>query len=137
VTPSPGPTLLARGTFENKGFNVELDATGEGSDVQGAMTWSSSEDDSTFTVDLQCTRTLPSGLVLIGGEVTDTSFEYAPERTRVAIVIKPGSPVQAHPDFENPDPPAASCMAYLEDIDQARAADQLETITVGSIELGP
>src|SRR5262245_38534327 len=40
LTPLPSNTavLLARGNFENKGASVELDATGEGSNVEGVMT---------------------------------------------------------------------------------------------------
>ena len=135
TAPPPSPVLIARGTFENKGATVELDATGSGSSVQGHMTMSAS--DFSFTVDLECTRTLPSGLILIGGDVRDSTLVDTPNGTRAAIVLKRGSPVQAHPDFEYPDPPEDTCMAYLAEIDEARAADHLDPITVGTIELGP
>ena len=133
VAPSPSPALLARGTFQNKGATIELDATGSGSDVHGHMTMSAS--DFSFTVDLQCTRTF-GAFMLIGGDVTDSTLDHPSVGTRVAIVLKRGSPVQAHPDFESPDPPEATCLAYLEEIDEARATDQLDPVTVGDIELG-
>ncbi len=134
VAPSPTPTLIARGTFRTKAAQVEFEATGTGSDVQGQFTMSDST--FSFTVALECTRTLPSGLILVGGTVTDSTADFAETGTRAAYVFKRGSPVEAHPDFEGPDPPAATCMSYLESIDQARAADQLDPITEGTIDLG-
>ena len=143
ATPSASPTstpdvispqtLLARGTFKNKGATVELDATGRGSSVQGTMTMY--DVDFSFTVDLECTRTTPGGLILIGGDVIDSTFDLAPIGSRVAIVLKRGSPVQAHPDFEV-DPPAATCLLYLESLTDAQATPDLEPI-VGTVELGP
>lgn len=129
---SSSPAVLARGTFQNKGATVELDATGSGSSVHGHMTMSAS--DYSLTVELECARTFDAFL-LIGGDVTQSTLGSVPVGTRVAMVIKRGSPLQAHPDFENPDPPEATCMAYLEEIDEARASDQLDPIS--DIELGP
>src|SRR5687768_4955777 len=127
---TPTPTLLARGTFENKGATVELDATREGSNVQGTLHMFDA--DFSFTVDLKCAWTTPGGLIEIGGDVIDSDFELAPEGSRAAIVLKPGSPVEAHPDFE-PVPPAATCLEYLETLTDDQAAPDLEPITEGTI----
>jgi hypothetical protein len=134
TAPTVAPTLIARGTFKNKGANVELEATGEGASVDGTMTMS--DVDFSFTVDLECTRTTPGGLILIGGDVTDSDFELAPDGSRAAIVLKPGSPVEAHPDFE-PIPSAGTCMEYLESLTDEQATPDLEPIVQGTIELGP
>ena len=71
ATPSPAP--LAVGNFISHGGQIELDATGEGSNVTGSMTYADVgiEDVGRFVVDLACTRTTDSGLILIGGLVTD------------------------------------------------------------------
>lgn len=133
AVPTAAPTLIALGTFKNKGANVELDATGDGSSVVGTMHMF--DVDFSFNVNLECTRTTPAGLILIGGKVTDSTFDLAPIGSRVAIVLKRGSPVQAHPDFEA-DPPAATCLLYLESLTDAQATPDLEPI-VGTVELGP
>jgi hypothetical protein len=132
--PSPSPTLLARGNFHNHGAAIELDATGGGSGVKGVMTLS--DEGGHFTVNLTCSRTTPSGLIAIGGDVTDSTHSYAPLGTRVAIVLERGAPVRAFPHFENPDPPAATCQAFLDSVPDGGAAAFLEPIE-GSVELGP
>ena len=134
AAPTAAPTLLARGTFKNKGASVELDAIGAGSNVQGTLHMF--DTDFSFTVDLKCARTTPGGLIEVGGDVIDSDFELAPEGSRAAIVLKPGSPVEAHPDFE-PVPPAATCQEYLETLTDDQATPDLEPIVDGTIELGP
>src|SRR5262245_46574486 len=133
--PSPIPTLLARGTFGSHGGTIELDATGGGNSVTGVMTVTEPEGPH-FTVDLQCARTTPGGLVMIAGDVTDSTHSYAPNGSGVGIIMHRGSPVAASMHFEHPDPPAATCLAFLP-VDLA-AADQggLEPID-GTVELAP
>ena len=94
IAPSPSPTLLASGTFRFPPLDaaVVLDATGAGSHVTGTMTVSN--DEMSFTVDLECAVTVEDGRILIGGDTTDSTFDYAPAGTRTAIVLKPGSPVR-------------------------------------------
>ena len=135
IAPSPSPGVLARGTFAANGINTTLDATGAGSDVSGSMTGSNS--DGAFTVDLQCERTI-DGLLWIGGDVTQsTSLQNAPVGTRTAIVLKPGSPVQAVFVFQMNDPRSASCLAFFDDmLALGDPGDSLDPI-VGTIELHP
>jgi hypothetical protein len=131
--PSPSPSLLARGTFNSHGAAVELEATGGGSDVTGQMTVS--DEGGPFTVGLECARTNDDGLIEIGGSVTESTNGIAPEGTRVAIILQPGSPVQAVFWFEHPDPPQANCPAFLEGVADD-AGDHVEPIE-GTVELGP
>jgi hypothetical protein len=133
TTPSPSPTLLARGHFSNHGAAIELDATGAGFTATGVMTLS--DEGGRFSVDLQCTRTTPGGLVVIGGITTESTHSYAPKGTRAAIVLQPGSPVRAYPHFENPDPPAATCLTFLGTVTDAGGVGYLEPID-GTLELG-
>ena len=97
ATRSPSPALLARGNFFFKDSGaVELEAIARGSSVTGRMIVS--EEGSSFTVDLQCTRTTEDGLIMIGGVTTATAGSgsvLAPVGSRAAIVLKRGSPVQA------------------------------------------
>jgi hypothetical protein len=140
VAPSPSPSLLARGTFKAKGANVVLNATGSGSNVSGTMTVS--DVDLLFTVDLECERTSATGLRWIGGDVTQSNFnQYAPEGTRTAIVLKPGSPALALFIFQMSDPRADSCQAFFDDMiaqggEPTPGPDGLEPIE-GTVELAP
>jgi hypothetical protein len=118
MTPSPSPTLLARGTFKLLGADVELDATGAGDSVTGTM--SVTHDDGDFTVDLKCSRTTEDGVLLIAGDITDSASPYAREGAREVIVFKRGSPVYATFDSEGRAGgdvlPAASCPALLQQV---------------------
>ena len=147
-TPSPSPAPLAVGSFRSHGGQVELDANGEGSNVTGSMTVSDiragafdvgGADVASFAVDLACTRTTDSGLIVIGGLVTDSTNidQYAPVGSNVAIILQPGSPVKAVFWFEHPDPHQASCPAFLESIsDAGDFATSLQPIG-GTLELRP
>ena len=143
ATPSPSPAPIAVGSFISHGGQIELDATGEGSKVTGSMTYADVgiEDVGRFVVDLACTRTTDSGLIVIGGPVTEsTNAEIAPEGSNVAIVLQRGSPVKAVFWLEYPDPHEASCAAFLESVpdegDPGFQPSALEPIE-GTIELRP
>ena len=144
VAPSPSPALLARGTFGLLGAEVELSATGGGDSVTGTMTVT--HDDGDFTVDLKCTRTTEDGVILIGGDITDSTSPYARKGAREVIVIKRGSPVYASFDSEGRDGgdvmPAASCPALLQQVmdtgtQTVIGPDGLEPLEGGTVELGP
>ena len=115
AAPSPSPALLASGTFRfpPMGAAVELVATGEGSNVAGTMKLSGQ---TSFTVDLKCALMAEDGRILIGGDTTESTFADVPTGTRAAIVLKRGSPAQAVFAWQGSDPPAPSCMAFLEDM---------------------
>ena len=143
VAPSPSPALLARGTFGLLGGEVELSATGGGDSVTGTM--SVTHPDGDFTVDLKCTRTTEDGVILIGGDITDSASPHAPKGVREVIVIKRGSPVYATVDSEGREGgdirPAASCPALLQQVidtgtQTVIGPDGLGPIE-GTVELGP
>jgi hypothetical protein len=101
---------------------------------------SASNSDGAFTVDLKCERTI-NGLRWIGGDVTEsTSLENAPVGSRTAIILKPGSPVQAIFVFQMNDPRSATCQAFFDDMlviaPQSEIDAGLEPIE-GTIELAP
>jgi hypothetical protein len=141
IAPSPSPALLARGTFKILGAEVELSATGGGDSVNGTM--SVTHPDGDFTVDLTCTRTTEDGVILIGGDITDSTSPYAPKGALEVIVIKRGSPVYATFDSDERDGsdfrPAASCPALLQqviDTESQTVIGGLDPIE-GTLELGP
>jgi hypothetical protein len=145
ATPSPSLSPLAVGSFISHGGQIELEATGEGSNVTGSMIYTDveGEDVGRFAVDLACTRTTDSGLILIGGPVTEStngSVEAAPEGSNVAIILERGSPVKAVFWLESPDPHEASCPAFLATIpdegDPGYEPGGLEPIE-GTVELRP
>jgi hypothetical protein len=137
ATPGATPTPLARGTFifPWEARTVEIEAAGRGSDVSGTM--SVANDATSFTVDLQCSRTTDQGLLVIGGDVTDSNLtEYAPEGSRSAIIFERGSPVRALFWFQMTDPRAASCLEFIEGVDIDPGDSEMQPID-GSVELAP
>jgi hypothetical protein len=141
IAPSPSPTLLARGTFTatiGGGYTVDLDATGADSSVTGSMIVSHAANGG-YTVDLECERTI-DGLLWIGGDVTESTNSNAPAGTRAAIILKPGSPVEASFVWQMDDPPSASCQAFFDDMIALGGTEDsgagMEPID-GTLELGP
>ncbi len=135
IAPSPTPSLLAKGTFLVAGsFNTTLDATGSGSNVSGTL--SAIDGAQSFSVDLQCERTI-QGVLWIGGDVTESTYPDSPKGTRTAILLKPGSPVQGIFFFQASDPPSASCQAFLDaGLGLGVSPNDLRPIT-GTVELAP
>jgi hypothetical protein len=131
TAPSPSPSLLARGEFTTKGIAMVLDATQDGSQVTGD--WTLGFGDAHAAVELECTRTTEGGLIVIGGTVTESTAPVVPEATRVAIVFERGATVRAHPHPEYPDPPAATCLAFLSTVTDADSASALEPIGDGVV----
>ena len=137
LIPSPTPTLLARGTFVAKGINTTLDASGTGANVSGTLRGSNSEGG--FTVSLQCERTI-DGLLWIGGDVTQsTSLQNAPVGTRTAIVLKPGSPVEAVFMFQMNDPRSTTCLTFFDDMLRLYGAPTVDALSPisGTVQLAP
>lgn len=136
LTPTPEAATLAVGDFTSHGVATQLDARGSGADVTGTMTVSDSG--LRATVALECARTTEGGLVLIGGLVTDSTFDdNFPQDRRVAIIFQRGAPVEAVWWVSlAADPPVATCQALVEDvIDLDEVSAGLEPIA-GTVELG-
>jgi len=143
ASPLPSPTLVARGTFNLYGAEVELNAMRFGDTVTGTMVVT--HEDGDFSVDLQCTTTTEDGVILIAGDITESTSPYAREGAREVIVLKPGSPVYASFDSEGRPggdvTPAASCEALLVQVidtgtQTVIGPNGLEPIE-GTVEFGP
>jgi hypothetical protein len=128
-TPTASPTSVA-GTLASGSFTASLgefgeafdiDATGTGDDVSGTLDVSfRSGADGAYSVDLQCARTTDDGFLLIGGQVTESTYEeFIAEGAYVVIALAPGTPVRMlwAVDVLATDEvpaPAESCSAYIE-----------------------
>lgn len=136
AAPSPSPAPLAFGTFTSHGVAAELDARGSGSSVTGTLTVS--DEGGRATVTLECSRSTDNGLLIIAGLVMETTYtDYFPDRHRVAVIFKRGTPVQAVWWVSHPtDPPIATCQALVDDVDPIEAARGVEPIG-GSVQLAP
>lgn len=136
VTPSPTPSLLAKGTFVAQSFNTTLDATGAGSDVSGSLRIAT-VGGGVMNVDLECERTI-AGLLWIGGDITDTTANMSAQAgTRAAIVLKRGAPVEAVFIFQFDDPRSASCQAFFDDMLALGPVEGSLAPIEGSVELRP
>ena len=134
TAPSPTPAPLAVGDFISHGVTTRLDARGAGANVTGTMTVS--DEGGRATVALECSRTTASGLTIIGGLVTDSTYsEFFVERTRVAIALLRGSPVKAFYHFPE-GPPPSTCPAFVDVVPDSSTNGFLEPIN-GTVELAP
>ena len=136
ASPSPVAVTLASGTFDvdlGGMTTIAIDATAAGDGASGELDVEMPEGGG-FSVDLQCTRTTDTGILLIGGDVTDSTIDQANEESRAAIALEPGTPVKSVLWFE--DQPANSCPAFLESIPDDEIGDFVQPVE-GAIELGP
>ncbi len=127
--PTPIPTstavTLASGTFtaplNEFGEAVDIEATRTGDDVSGTMEISNpAGGDGAYSVDVQCARTTDEGFLMIGGEVTESTYEeFIAEGAYVVLALAPGTPVRVvwAVDVLATDEvpaPAESCAAYID-----------------------
>jgi hypothetical protein len=152
ATPSPSPAPLAVGNFVSHGLSAQLDARGAGANVTGTMTVSelrpfnpgsssmnSPDSGLRAAVALECTLTTDGGLIVIGGLVTDSTFDdNFPEGRRVAIIFQRGPPVKAVWYIALvAEPLVETCQALVEDvIVPEEVSPGLEPIE-GTVELAP
>jgi hypothetical protein len=124
-TPSPVARVLASGSF-TAGFGefgeaFDIEATRTGDDVSGTLDVTApSGADGAYSVDLQCAQTTDQDVLLIGGQVTESTYtEFIEPGAYVVISFAPGAPVRmlwavdALVTDEVPAP-AESCAAYIE-----------------------
>jgi hypothetical protein len=152
-TPSPTPVAvtLASGTFTAPlgefGEAIDIEAVRTGDDVSGTMAISNPVGgDGAYSVDVQCASTAGGGVVIIGGEVTESTYEeFVAEGAYVAIALAPGTPVRmlwAVDVIATDDvpAPAESCSAYVEswlgDPELLEALDVHGNPIQGDLELG-
>ena len=132
ATPTPQPTsptpvavTLASGSFSaplgefGEAFNIEAVRTGD--DVSGTMEISNpAGGEGAYSVDVQCARTTDEGVLLIGGEVTESTYEeFIEDGAYVVLMLAPGTPVRmlwaADVLVTDEVPaPAESCSAYVD-----------------------
>ena len=156
-TPTPQPTsptsagvTLASGSFSaplgefGEAFNIE--AVGAGDDVSGTMEISNpAGGEGAYSVDVQCARTTDAGFLLIGGEVTESTYnEFIEDGAYVVIALAPGTPVRMlwAVDVLATDEvpaPAESCSAFVESLLSDPVFDKVDVDgrpIVGDVELG-
>jgi hypothetical protein len=125
ASPTPVARTLAAGTFTAPlgefGEAFDIEATRTGDDVSGTMEISNPVGgDGAYSVDVQCARTTDDGVVMIGGEVTESTYEeFIADGAYVVIALSPGTPVRMlwAADVLATDEvpaPADSCAAYIE-----------------------
>jgi hypothetical protein len=126
-SPSPVAVTLASGSFTvplgEFGEAVDIEAVRTGDDVSGTMEISDpSGGEGAYSVDVQCARTTGDGVLVVGGEVTESTYqEFIGEGAYVAIALAPGTPVRmlwAVDVLATDDPPAPaeSCSAFVESL---------------------
>ena len=157
-TPTPQPAssapvavTLASGSFTAPlgefGEAFDIEATRTGDDVSGTMEVSDPAGaEGAYSVDVQCSRTTDDGFLIIGGEVTASTYEeFVQEGAYVVIALAPGTPVRMlwAADVLATDEvpaPAESCSAYVESVlDSPGLIDVLATQgrpIEGDLELG-
>ena len=152
-TPIPTPTAgtLASGTFtaplNEFGQAVDIEAIRTGDDVSGTMEISNPAGaEGAYSVDVQCARTTDKGFLLIGGEVTASTYqEFIEEGAYVVLALAPGTPARilwAVDVLAGDDPPvpAESCAAYIDTLlgdSSFEAVDIHGRPIVGELELNP
>ena len=132
ATPTPQPTsptpvavTLASGSFSaplgefGEAFSIEAVRTGD--DVSGTMEISNpAGGEGAYSVDVQCARTTDDGVLLIGGEVTESTYEeFIEDGAYVVLMLAPGTPVRVLWGVDvlvtdEVPTPAESCSAYVD-----------------------
>jgi hypothetical protein len=132
-TPQPTPTssaTSAAGTLASGSFTVPLNEFGEavdiqairtGDDVSGTMEISNpAGGEGAYSVDVQCAGTTDDGSLLIGGEVTESTYpEFIENGAYVVVALAPGTPVRMMWAVDvlvtdEVPAPAESCAAFVE-----------------------
>lgn len=122
---TPVAVTLASGSFTAPlgefGQAFDIEATRTGDDVSGTMEISNpAGGDGAYSVEVQCARTTDKGFLLIGGEVTESTYqEFIEDGAYVIIALAPGTPVRMlwAADVLATDQvpaPAESCSAFLD-----------------------
>lgn len=153
-TPRPSSTAvtLASGTFTvplgEFGEAVDIEATRAGDDVSGTIEISNPVGgEGAYSVDVQCARTTDDGFLMIGGEVSESTYEeFVGEGAYVVLAFAPGTPVRMlwAVDVLAADEvpaPAESCAGYIDSLlgepGLFDAVDVQGRPIEGELELGP
>jgi hypothetical protein len=125
ASPTPVAVTLASGSFSaplgefGEAFTIEAVRTGD--DVSGTMEISNpAGGEGAYSVDVQCARTTDDGSLLIGGEVTESTYEeFIEDGVYVVLTFAPGTPARmlwaADVLVTDEVPaPAESCSAFVD-----------------------
>ena len=123
--PTPTAVTLASGSFSAPlgefGEAIDIEATRTGDAVSGTMEISDPVGgEGAYSVDVQCARTSDQDFLLIGGEVTDSTYqEFVEEGAYVVLTFAPGTPARVLWAIDvlaadDPPAPAESCEAYID-----------------------
>jgi hypothetical protein len=124
-TPTSVAVTLASGSFtvalNEFGEAIDIEAVRTGDVVSGTMEISNpAGGEGAYSVDVQCARTPDDGHLLIGGEVTESTYqEFIEEGAYVVIALASGTPVRMLWAVDvlvtdEAPAPAESCSAYVE-----------------------
>jgi hypothetical protein len=157
ATPTPQPTsptsaetTLAAGSFtaplNEFGEAIQIEAVRTGDDVSGTMEISNPVGgEGAYSVDVQCAGSTDDGDLLIGGEVTESTYqEFIEDGAYVVIALARGTParilwavdVQAADDAPAP---AKSCAAFVRSLLSDGFTDTVDVVgrpIQGDLELG-
>lgn len=128
-------TAIAEGTATIFGRSVELNATQNGSEVSGSAEVTA-ESEPSFTISFSCVSEPAKGVVIIGGEISQSEDDERPAGMRGAVLLLDGEPVGMGMWFEDP-PPAESCDEFLggipdEAVNDSNAYQPVDDITIGA-----
>ena len=146
ATPTPQPTAsapptgtvtLASGSFTTPlgefGEAFDIEAVRTEKDVSGTLEISNPVGgEGAYSVDLQCAQTTDEGFLLIGGEVTESTYqEFIEDGAYVVIALAPGTPVRMlwAVDVLVADEvpaPAESCSAFVDSLLSDRVFDAVD-----------
>ena len=125
TSPPPAATTLASGSFtaplNEFGEAIDIEAVRTGDEVSGTIEISSpTGGEGAYSVDVQCARSTDEGFLLIGGQVTESTYtEFIEDGAYVVIAFAPGTLVRMlwGVDVLATDEvpaPAESCSAFVE-----------------------
>ena len=143
ATPAPSPTLLARGAFDIRDWNlIAFEASSNGSRASGTLTARRPNESSPYMrIDFQCVVATEDGLIVIGGYTAPIAD--APGGGFAAVALKRGTPVKAAIWSYGPSFPAVQTTECLANADywsrRIRNAEDLELRDDidGIVEFGP
>jgi hypothetical protein len=153
ATPPPtGTVTLASGSvtapLNEFGEAIDIEAVRTGDDVSGTMHISNPAGaEGAYSVDVQCARTTGNGFLMIGGQVTESTYqEFIEDGAYVVTIFAPGTPVRmlwavdVLVSDEVPAP-AESCSAFVESLldEEGEFVDAVDVVgrpVQGDLELG-
>ena len=135
-----GGTTIAEGTVESQGgegfATMELSATEDDGEVSGEAKVTRGESQPPVTITFECSGEAADGVVIVGGEVSESEDDEFPVGTPSAVLVKEGDPDRIGLWFEDPSA-VASCSELIENIPEEDLSDPSSYLPVdGEIKTG-